>query len=94
MSRIFIAVFIAANSSSTVGKKRNITERGMVICCGMCIRCMAAMNSLTVVDESIYDPIISDGIRRTNIMKHIPRILSAMPVRSGISRSSAAFKTE
>ena len=47
--RIRIASAMLPYSSPTVGKNRNITDMGIVIFCGMCMRSIAAMNSLTVV---------------------------------------------
>jgi hypothetical protein len=49
---ILMASFIAADSSATVGKKRNMTDMGMIICRGTCIRSIEATNSLTVVEET------------------------------------------
>lgn len=46
--RIRMASAMLPYSSPTVGKNRNITDIGIVIFCGMCIRSMEAMNSLTV----------------------------------------------
>ena len=52
--RIRMASPMALHSSATVGKKRNITDIGMVICCGRWSRSIAATNSLTVVVAVSY----------------------------------------
>lgn len=50
--RIFMAALIEAASSITVGKKRNMTDSGIMIFSLRRIRSMAAVNSLTVVVET------------------------------------------
>ena len=49
--RIFIAELIESASSKTVGKKRNITDNGMMILSLTWSFFIAAVNSLTVVDS-------------------------------------------
>ena len=56
---IFIASPMALYSSTTVGKNRNITDIGMMICSGKCSFFMEATNSLTVVDRT-YGLSLSD----------------------------------
>ena len=61
---IFIASPMALYSSTTVGKNRNITDIGMMICSGKCSFFMEATNSLTVVVLTVMYPIIIPGTNR------------------------------
>ena len=50
--RIFMASRIAPYSSPTVGKNRKMTDSGITILSEICIRSIAATNSLTVVEDT------------------------------------------
>ena len=59
--RIRIASLIDRYSSPSVGKKRIITAIDMAIPCGICIRLIAAINSLIFVVEMQYHTVIMVG---------------------------------
>ena len=62
MPRICMALLTAFTSSPTVGKKRNMTDSGMVIIFGMCSLFMPEINSLAVVVVRTYTPISAHGM--------------------------------
>ena len=69
-----MAALIEAASSITVGKKRNITDIGMVICCGRWSRSIAATNSLTVVVVTTKYPMTTLGVN----LSRMPTMATAM----------------
>ena len=55
------------HSAPIVGKRRNMTESGIVTCCGIWIFSMAEMNSLTDVVAITYSPIMMVTTKRVRI---------------------------
>ena len=78
-----IAALMDANSSATVGKKRNITDNGIVIFSVTCILFIAALNSLTVVVSIRYAPNRMLGRKRVSIPQTPSSRKFAIPVVFG-----------
>ena len=88
MPLIRMASPIVPYSSPIVGKKRNITDRGMDSFCGRCIRSIAAINSLTVVVFTRYAPIAIPGRNLAKMPQNATKIKFRSPVASGSSNNS------